>query len=148
MNILYYWNRERGRILMGALLIFSGFAHSNHSSLMQGQSSFCTSTTQDSQHPPQQPPPPPPNLPSLNHSLRLAHLCPHCMKCLSSRQSLLRHIEDKHVLTQPYRCVICNTRSKTKNSLQKHHYTYHRGLPLHIVWEAANENNLVLLLLS
>ena len=62
----------------------------------------------------------------------LQHQCPHCLKGLSSRQSLLRHIEDRHVVTQPYRCVICGSLCKTKNALQKHHYTYHRGLPLRI----------------
>ncbi|XP_069186678.1 protein abrupt isoform X17 [Procambarus clarkii] len=59
--------------------------------------------------------------------------CPHCLKMLSSRQSLLRHIEDRHMLTQPYRCSICGSLCKTKNALQKHHYTYHRGLPLRIL---------------
>lgn len=62
--------------------------------------------------------------------------CPHCLKMLSSRQSLLRHIDDRHVVTRPYRCAICGSMCKTKNALQKHHYTYHRGFPLRIIWRA------------
>jgi len=59
--------------------------------------------------------------------------CPHCLKMLSSRQSLLRHIDDRHVVNRPYRCIICGSMCKTKNALQKHHYTYHRGFPLRII---------------
>ncbi|XP_069939772.1 protein abrupt isoform X18 [Cherax quadricarinatus] len=68
-----------------------------------------------------------------HHQQQQQQQCPHCLKMLSSRQSLLRHIEDRHMLTQPYRCSICGSLCKTKNALQKHHYTYHRGLPLRIL---------------
>jgi len=81
---------------------------------------------------PAPPPPPPPS--SSSSQQQQQQQCPHCLKMLSSRQSLLRHIEDRHVVTQPYRCAICGSMCKTKNALQKHHYTYHRGFPLRIVW--------------
>ncbi|XP_050739829.1 protein bric-a-brac 2-like isoform X13 [Eriocheir sinensis] len=83
---------------------------------------------QHHQHHHHHPPPPPP--PTQQQQQQQ---CPHCLKMLSSRQSLLRHIEDRHMLTQPYRCSICGSLCKTKNALQKHHYTYHRGLPLRIL---------------
>ncbi|KAA0202368.1 hypothetical protein HAZT_HAZT007192 [Hyalella azteca] len=79
-------------------------------------------------------PPPPSHL--LHHHTQSSpqqQECPHCLKMLSSRQSLLRHIDDRHVVTQPYRCAICGSMCKTKNALQKHHYTYHRGIPLRII---------------
>ncbi|MPC30972.1 Protein abrupt [Portunus trituberculatus] len=123
---------EEGRLIRPSLFI-SGRSATTTTTTTPPSPSLLSFTIQHQQqqhhhhhhHPP--PPPPPPTTQQQQQQ------CPHCLKMLSSRQSLLRHIEDRHMLTQPYRCSICGSLCKTKNALQKHHYTYHRGLPLRIL---------------
>lgn len=53
--------------------------------------------------------------------------CPFCMRLLSSRSSVRRHIEDRHTNdTSRHPCPLCERLYRTRNSLQYHLSTAHR----------------------
>ena len=53
--------------------------------------------------------------------------CPFCLRLLSSRSSVRRHIEDRHTNdTSRHPCPLCERLYRTRNSLQYHLSTAHR----------------------
>lgn len=63
----------------------------------------------------------------LSSSDRPRWPCPFCMRLLSSRSSVRRHIEDRHTNdTSRHPCPLCERLYRTRNSLQYHLSTAHR----------------------
>ena len=48
------------------------------------------------------------------------HECPHCHKCLASKQSLQRHIDTVHLGLKPFKCDFCDKSFGEKGNLDKH----------------------------
>lgn len=54
--------------------------------------------------------------------------CPKCNKIYRSAHTLRTHLEDKHTICPGYRCVLCGTVAKSRNSLHSHMSRQHRGI--------------------
>ena len=54
--------------------------------------------------------------------------CPKCNKIYRSAHTLRTHLEDKHTVCPGYRCVLCGTVAKSRNSLHSHMSRQHRGI--------------------
>ncbi|XP_014203275.1 protein abrupt isoform X1 [Copidosoma floridanum] len=54
--------------------------------------------------------------------------CPKCKKIYRSAHTLRTHLEDKHTICPGYRCVLCGTVAKSRNSLHSHMSRQHRGI--------------------
>lgn len=49
-------------------------------------------------------------------------------KIYRSAHTLRTHLEDKHTVCPGYRCVLCGTVAKSRNSLHSHMSRQHRGI--------------------
>ena len=53
--------------------------------------------------------------------------CPKCGKVLKA-SGMRRHMEDMHTVSSGYKCAVCGSVAKTRNSLSSHMSIKHRGV--------------------